>query len=53
MMGKSCELWIQFENKVRLLVEMQEHVEVDLDQIPLLEPVPEEDLQKMLDELKN
>jgi len=27
-------------------------MDVDFDEIPLLEPLPEEDLQKMLDELK-
>ena len=32
---KRCDFWMKFENGVRLTVEMQGNVDVNMDQIPL------------------
>jgi len=31
---KSCDFWLKFDNGVRLTVEMQEHSEPNMEEIP-------------------
>jgi len=31
---KRCDFWLMFENGVRLNIEMQDHLEADMDQLP-------------------
>jgi len=37
---RRCDFWVDFENGVKLLVEMVDHVDVDYKSIPALDPVP-------------
>jgi hypothetical protein len=33
-------MWIEFENGAKLLVEMVDHLEAHIEEIPLIEPLP-------------
>jgi hypothetical protein len=37
---RRCDFWLDFENGVKFLVEMADHVNVDYKEIPALEPLP-------------
>lgn len=37
---KRCTFWLEFENGVKLLVEMQEKQQAHMEEIPLHEPLP-------------
>jgi hypothetical protein len=38
--NRNCVFWLEFENSVKLLVEMQEKQQPHLEEIPLFEQLP-------------
>jgi hypothetical protein len=43
---RRCDLWMEFENGARLLVEMADKVTAHLEEIPLHDPLPPDILNK-------
>jgi len=42
---KRCEFWMEFENGLKLMVEMQNELKTDYDKWPPLKPEPEVEVE--------